>query len=271
MPATPEEMLRDGDPAGALAALTEAVRARPADARLRVFLFQLLCVLGDWERALRQLKVSAELDAAAIPMAQTYREAIACELLRGRVFEGRAEPVVLGEPEAWVALLVRALGALAAGEPDRAAALRGQAFEEAPETRGELDGTPFAWIADADMRLGPVLEVIVAGRYYWLPFASVASLELDEPADLRDAVWTAAELTLRGGGRMPALIPTRYPGTTERGGPEARLARATSWEDAGGGAHLGVGQRMLVTDAAEVALMDLRQLHVMPSPVAADG
>ena len=49
------ELLQAADPAGALQALSEEVRARPGDARLRVFMAQLLCVLGQWERALNQL------------------------------------------------------------------------------------------------------------------------------------------------------------------------------------------------------------------------
>ena len=52
-----EQSLRNGDPAEALVRLQEDVRANPADAKLRVFLFQLLCVVGQWERALNQLTV----------------------------------------------------------------------------------------------------------------------------------------------------------------------------------------------------------------------
>ena len=55
-----EQSLKDGDPAAALAQLQEQVRANPADPKLRVFLFQLLCVLGQWDRALNQLNVAAE-------------------------------------------------------------------------------------------------------------------------------------------------------------------------------------------------------------------
>ena len=61
--AAAEDALRGGDPGGALALLQAEVRNKPADASLRVFLFQLLCVLGQWERALNQLKVAADLDA----------------------------------------------------------------------------------------------------------------------------------------------------------------------------------------------------------------
>ena len=74
-------LLAAGDPAGALQALQQQVRANAADAKLRVFLFQLLCVLGQWPRALDQLKVCGELDAGTLAMVNTYRAAIHCDLL----------------------------------------------------------------------------------------------------------------------------------------------------------------------------------------------
>ena len=49
------ELLRAGEPAQALAALQDLVRGDPSNAEKRVFLFQLLSVLGQWERAARQL------------------------------------------------------------------------------------------------------------------------------------------------------------------------------------------------------------------------
>jgi len=45
--AAAELSLRNGDVAAALAQLQDEVRAKPADAALRVFLFQLLCVRGE--------------------------------------------------------------------------------------------------------------------------------------------------------------------------------------------------------------------------------
>ena len=40
------------------------------------------------------------------------------------------------------------------------------AFQAAPESEGSLNDTPCAWIADADPRLGPVLEVFVNGTLH---------------------------------------------------------------------------------------------------------
>src|ERR1700722_15607464 len=115
-----EQSLKSGDPMAALAQLQEDVRARPADAKLRVFLFQLLCVLGQWERALNQLKVASNLDPIALAMAQGYGEAVRCEAIRRDVFEGKKSPMVLGQPDQWLALLIESLLRAGRGEGGQA-------------------------------------------------------------------------------------------------------------------------------------------------------
>lgn len=254
-----EQALRDGDPAAAVKLLQEQVRAKPADAKLRVFLFQLLCVQGQWDRALNQLTVSAEMDAAALPMAQAYRECIQCERLREEVFAGRKAPLLFGEPETWLALLIEALLREGRGDHDDAARLREQAFEQAPSTPGTVDGKAFEWIADADMRLGPVLEAVVNGRYYWIPFSRLASITVEEPSDLRDRVWMPSTLKFSNGGEVVAFLPTRYAGT-DLADPQLALARRTDWTEAAPGVYLGRGQRMLTTDQGDLALMDMRSV-----------
>lgn len=252
--------LRAGDPEGALAALQAGVRSNPSDARLRIFLFQLLAVLGNWERALNQLNVAAELDRAALGMAQMYRVALQCESLRNEVFAGRKSPMVFGQPEPWLALLIEALLVTGQGQPDAAVALREQAFEQAPGNAGSLDGQAFEWIADADMRLGPVCEAVINGRYYWLPFANLLRLEIDAPADLRDCVWMPAHFQFVNGGEAVGVIPTRYPGSESSPDGLIRLARKTDWVEIAAGVFQGLGQRMLITQAGEFALMDVRQI-----------
>lgn len=265
------ELLKGGDLDGALAALQAEVRAKPADGKLRIFLFQLLCVMGDWKRAITQLKVSAELDAAATAMAQTYREGIVCEVYRDRVFAGEKEPLIFGEPQEWVALLIESLKVLAAGRPADAAALRDRAFELAPSVGGTLNGERFEWIADADMRLGPILEAVVNGKYFWLPFNMIHKITAEAPRDLRDCVWTPVNIVLKNGGDVVALIPTRYAGTSDKGSPAEKLARATEWADAGGETFVGRGQRLLATDAGETAIMDLRELVIDLPPETGDA
>jgi type VI secretion system protein ImpE len=249
-----QQLVREGKLGASLAALQDAVRRDAGDVRLRIFLFQLLAVMGQWNRALNQLNVAGELDAATLPMVQTYRQAIQCEALRAEVFAGRRTPTVFGEPPPWLALLIEALRCDGA-EPARAAAAREQAFEAAPASAGSIDGTSFAWLADADMRLGPVLEAIVNGRYFWIPMCRIARIELEAPADLRDTVWTAASFTWANGASSVGLIPTRYPGTVATGDDKLLLARRTEWA----GEEV-LGQRMLVSDVGDFPLMNAREV-----------
>lgn len=261
---TAEQCLREGDPAAALARLQEEVRAKPSDAKLRVFLFQLLCVLGQWERALNQLAVASGLDAAALPMAQTYGEAVRCEAMRREVFAGRKAPLVFGQPEQWLALLVESLLVAGQGEAERSERLRLAAFEEAPATAGAVNEQPFEWIADADSRIGPVLEAVINGRYYWVPFARLRQVTVEQPADLRDVVWMPAHLQFENGGDTVALLPTRYPGSEASTDGLLQLSRKTVWEEVAADHHRGLGQRVLATDAADVPLMDVRTITLAP-------
>jgi len=257
-----EAALLEGDPARALAELQDAVRAAPADPKLRVFLFQLLCVLGQWERALTQLDLCAQMDAAALPMRETYRDAIRCELLRAEVFRGNKSPMLFGEPEGWMAKLVESLIRSGRGEDGAASQLRDEAFEEAPAVAGSVNGERFEWIADADMRLGPVLEAVINGRYYWVPFARLAGVRVEAPTDLRDAVWLPAQLTSANGGEFVALLPVRYPGSERAEDGLIALARKTVWHEARPGVYEGQGQRVLTTDAIEVPLLQLRDIVI---------
>src|SRR5262245_28750585 len=93
-----EELFAAADLSGCLAQLQSDVRRQPAVGKLRVFLAQLLMVTGDWDRALNQLSVAAELDAGALPMLHAYSAAIQCERLRAQVFSGQRSPLVFGEP-----------------------------------------------------------------------------------------------------------------------------------------------------------------------------
>jgi len=255
-----EQALRDGDPAAALALLQADVRAKSADPKLRVFLFQLLVVLGQWDRAKTQLDVAASLDPAAIAMAQMYGDALHCEALRAHVFAGKKTPMLFGEPEPWLAFLIEALLREGRGEAADAKKLRDRAFDEAPASSGKLDGKPFAWIADADMRLGPVLEAIVNGRYYWVPFARLSRVTIEAPADLRDIVWIPAHLFFENGGEAVALIPSRYPGSEASADGSLVLARRTEWSEPAPEFFVGLGQRILATDAGETPLLDVREI-----------
>ncbi|MBK8096563.1 MAG: virulence protein SciE type [Planctomycetes bacterium] len=274
---TAEQTLLAGDPAKALSELQQRIREEPAVARHRVFLFQLLSVLGQWDRARTQLDVLRDLDPATVPMVKTYREVLRCEVLRAEVFAGKRTPLLFGEPAQWAAELVSALKLAAEGKVAESQALRARALEAAPATPGTLtlsvkahgggahkdESQPFEWIADADSRLGPMLEAVVNGKYYWVPFTAIAELRLEKPTDLRDFVWMPASCRWTNGGEAVALLPARYPGS-ERATAALQLGRATEWQDLGHDLFAGSGQKLLATDNGEWGLQDVRAVRLRP-------
>lgn len=259
---TAEELFRAGDLQACRTELQNQVRRQPADPKLRIFLAQLLMVTGDWDRAINQLGVAAELDAAALPMKHTYTAAIQCERLRAAVFAGNKSPLVLGDPPAWIASLLQALALNGQNRPREAEELRAQALEAAPATPGAVNGVAFDWIADADSRLGPVLEVLLNGAYYWVPFERIRRIELEKPVDIRDLVWLPAQFTWSNEGEALGLIPVRYPGSEQAGEDALRLARKTQWAELCEGAFAGLGQRVFTTSGDELGLLEVREISL---------
>jgi type VI secretion system protein ImpE len=266
-----QNLIAGGDPTAALAALQDEVRGRANDARLRIFLFQLLAVLGQWQRALAQLEVCGELDAGALAMVASYREAVQCEAVREAVFQGKTLPHVFGRPQEWVAWLAEALQAEGRGDLAVAARLRSQALEAAPATPGSLNGQPFEWIADGDSRLGPVLEGVINGRYCWVPFSALAKVVIEKPVDLRDLVWVPAQLTFPNGGATVAFLPVRYVGSAQSGDAALQLARRTEWIELSPDQYRGLGQRLLTTSDTELGLLETREILLSSRAEADDG
>lgn len=252
----------------ALASLQEGVRGNPADPKLRTFLFQLLCVMGQWERASTQLKVLADMGTETKMLASIFHPVMNCEVLRRDVFEGKRTPIIFGEPEEWMGWVVQANELSAKGQFQAAQELRDKAFEAAPTTPGLLNGLPFEWIADADPRLGPMLEVILEGHYYWVPFCRIKKLHVEAPTDLRDLVWAPAQFLWSNGGDATGHIPTRYAGTESSPDGQLRMARKTDWIERTEGFSVGLGQRLFATNESEHPVLECRDIDITAPPAA---
>ncbi len=255
-----DALLRDGDLAGARKALVEIVRSRPSDEQARMFLFQLLAVAGEWDKAKSQLEALAQLSPQAQMLTVTYGQTIAAEALRARVFSGEEAITLLHDADGWAAGLPAAIQAFAKGDTAAGEAARDAAFDAAPDTPGTLNGIAFDWICDVDARFGPTFECILGGRYGLIPFSALERIESSGPADLRDIVWYPVQVAFRSGQSAAAFLPARYPGTEGSAVDLEKLARATSWQDASGG-EIGSGQHLWsLSDGDDVGLLSLTVL-----------
>lgn len=265
--------LKTGQLDECMEALKNEVRQAPSDPQKRVFLFQLYSINGEWDKALTQLNVARDLDPQNKAMAETYQEVLRCEGLRDAVFQGLRSPTILGEPPEWMAKLMQSMVHFAKGDFTAFSDLQGEAFENAEASSGSLwlfdgdeEGQKFDWIADSDMRLGPILEAVVNGRYYWIPFSNIKSIELEQPVDLRDLVWTPATFCWANDGQAVGFIPTRYPGSADSNDNDIRLARKTEWASPAADIYAGLGLRSFTTDVDEIPLTTIRRI-VFDSPL----
>lgn len=253
-------LLVDGNPAEALELLQSHVRQHPEDAESRVFLFQLLCIQGNWKRALGQLEALVQLNSQATLMVQAYRALIQCEILREAVFAGLKTPLILGKPEPWLASLLDSI----VGHSKGHFAARRQALEMAPASSGCINDHAFEWISDADTRLGPCFELVIDGKYYWAPATSLRSLRFELPADLRDLVWAPCQVTLASSAEIGGFMPVRYPLGAPPLDGGLLLARETRWQGDEEWPS-GQGQRMLATSGGDFALLDCREILINPA------
>jgi type VI secretion system protein ImpE len=234
----------------ALSSLVATVRAQPANQQARMFLFQLLCVDAQWDKAQAQVRTLAQLSPEAQMLATAYSQTIAGEVARAACFAGRGKASLLVDPQGWAADLVAAIEAEAAGDVARGVQLRSDAFDRCPPIAGTVDGMPFEALFDGDMRFGPTLEAIVADRWGLIPFSAIEEIVTAGPVDLRDLVWLPAEIRFREGPSLAAMLPVRYPGVERETDVELRLARRTEWRETPYAVH-GAGQRMWTTDAGD--------------------
>lgn len=256
-----DALLRQGDIDGARAALVEAVRANPADQRLRMFLFQLLAISGEWDKARNQLQALVQLSPEAQMLGVTYNQAIDAEKQRAAVFAGTADAPLLAGEGGWAEGVAQALRLFGADKTGEAEALRDAAFDAAPEMPGACDGRRFEWIADCDSRFGPTFEVILGGRYGLVPFDAVKLIESTGPEDLRDTIWYPVEIEFANGHSAAAFLPARYPGTESAASGLERLGRVTEWTGRSWGEQ-GSGQRLwALSDGSDCSILEFRRIE----------
>jgi type VI secretion system protein ImpE len=241
------------------------VQSRPSDMAARSALWQVFAARGEFDRA------QAQLDAMVVIDGSWAREATACggllqaEAQRLRVLGGAEPPVCMGDPPPWLADMVAGLS-LAAGSAsaDRraAAALLHRAQLSSPACVGSANGQPLSWLCDGDARLGPCLEVVVQGRYFWVPWSRVRALNTRPPTEIRDRLWLHALVTLEDELSIEAFLPARYPAP---GNDAEHLGQRTEWHllaDDVKDVYVGRGQKTLLADSGEWGLLELRELRL---------
>jgi type VI secretion system protein ImpE len=234
---TTQELLSAGELQEAIRSLSAELRDHPSDLKRRTFLFELLCFAGDYSRAEKHLSVLADRSPESNTGAILYRSALRAERARQLFFESgqyRSSDAALNA---------------ASAEP----------------CSGTLNGTPFESIEDIDPRVGPRLEVFLAGEYMWMPFAGIGELTIDPPRKLRDTLWANGSIiaseSLNSNDFGVVLLPVLYPFSWKHPDQKVRLGRETvSGADSAEG-EVPFGQKLLLVDGENIVpFLEVRSL-----------
>jgi type VI secretion system protein ImpE len=227
-------------------------------------LFELLCFAGDYQRADRQLEIIGHQSAKTEIGVQAYRNILAAEKARQRLFSEGLRPHFLLSPPSYTHYHLEAINRLRENRPSEARVLLEESANGRPSCGGRVDGQPFADLQDSDSLLAPFLEVIVHDNYTWLPFAQLKRLQVTPPKRLRDLLWAQATLETVNGPAGEVFIPVLYAGSSAHADDQIRLGRKTDWQPLGEGLSQGVGQRLLLVDDEERAILEVRDLEFEP-------
>ncbi|HTO88047.1 MAG TPA: type VI secretion system accessory protein TagJ [Thermoanaerobaculia bacterium] len=258
---TPKELLDAGRLDTAIEALTQEVKANPADVTRRIFLFELLCFAGQWDRAEKQIDVLGSESAQASLAVQVYKSNVAAEKQRVKLYREGAAPHFLNEPPAYADMQVEGIRKLASGDAAAARELFDRAEDERPSVAGTWNGKAFLDFRDYDDAIGGMLELIVKDKYAWLPFEQIRSIEMRPPSKLRDLLWIPTRIEALDGTIGEVFVPALYAGTSQGENDSARLGRMTDWKEIGEGLYAGVGQRLFLVDDSDEPVLELRKIE----------
>ncbi len=203
------------------------LRKQPGDTKRRIFLFELLCFAGEYDRASKQLDVLASGGKDAESGAMLYRAALHAQRTREEMFAKNQLPL----------------------------------STSLPPSSGICDGTAFQDFVDEDDRIGSNLEVFIAGSYTWIPFHYIERVDVEPPTRLRDLLWAPAILHTTKDFRLQdlgqVLLPVLAPLSWKHADDEVRLGRASVWME---NEAAPAGQKLFLADEEAIPILQIREL-----------
>lgn len=259
---TPSELYQAGQLTAAIDAALADVKQHPTDTQRRGLLCELLCCAGQWERADRQLDTITQQQPKTAVALTEFRQLIRAELARKEFFEEGRVPEFVAEPSPVLQLHLRASIAIRENRQAEAAELLAQADQMRFRPRGTCDGQAFDDLRDLDDLTSSFCEVLTtAGKYYWVPWETIESIEFQKPENPRDLLWRRAQIVVTGGPEGVVFVPALYPLSPPSDDEQFRLGRRTDWRGQPGEPIRGVGLRMLLVGEHDLTILQINELQ----------
>jgi type VI secretion system protein ImpE len=259
------ELYESGELAQAIDAGLTEVKSKPTDVTARYRLVLLLCYNGELERADRQLTILSTQHPEAAVGTALLRQLIRAEQSRLEFHSMGRVPEFMAEPNDLMKLHLKASICIREGESEEASKLLGQAEECRPRRSGDCDGNAFDDCRELDDLFAPILEVLTStGKYYWIPWSDVVSVEFQKPECLADLLWRPMQLDIRNQSPGAVYCPTVYVGSAQADDEALRLGRKTEWVGLDQPPVRGLGQKMLLLGEEAKSILDIGRLKFNP-------
>ncbi len=256
------EFYQAGQLDNAIKAIVDEVKKNPTDTNRRGFLSELLLISREWDRADKQLDMIGHQSPDAMMGIMMWRQIIRAGQSRDQFLTKGRVPEVLEVPDDLVQNYLKAAVLLSDGQTKKAATLLEAAEEGRQPLSGELDGERFSDFRDLDDRMPGVLEVFTCnGKYYWIPWSRVISLDFFTPESALDLVYRRAHLEINGDGPDGEVyIPAVYMPVPEEDREATLLGRSTDWLGEDGEPTMGAGQKMFYVGEQAKTILEMQRL-----------
>ena len=260
---TAHDLYQQGDLEQAIQAMNDEVRANPADPDRRSFLADLLCIVGNFDRADLQLDAITKILPKALPTVSLTRQLVRAEQWRQQSFSEGRLPEFVSEPSEHMRLYLRALVEMREDHGAAAAELLAEAEEQRPAFAGTRDGQAFEDFRDCDDACAGFFEVLTStGKYYWIPTERVSSLSLRPIERPRDLLWRRAGMQVAGGPDGEVYLPLIY--TPAPSTDAERMGRVTEWSDSS--PVRGRGLRTFLVGEEPLTLLEMEEVEFHGAP-----
>ncbi len=250
-----------GNLSGAVEAALSVVKKNPTDVKARIFLFELACFTGEWERAEKQLDVIGMQDTNAMIGSLIFRQNLKAERDRLKLFSDSLKPEFIMSPPDYVVGLLMANNRLREGNAAEARKLLDEVEEQRPAFSCKINGEEASDFRDYNDLTNCIFEVIVKDTYVWLPMEHVEKIEFIAPKSLRDLFWIQAKVETINGTNGEMFFPALYANSFKSDNDQIRLGRMTDWRDAGEEIFIGEGMRMFWSDGKDKPILELNEIE----------
>lgn len=250
-----------GNLSGAVESALNLVKTNPTNEAGRIFLFELSCFSGDWERAERQLEVIGHQDVNAMIGSKIYQGNFKAERDRLKFFSDGQPPEFMTPKPAYLDDLMAANNRLREGNDLEARALLDQVEENRPAFKVSINGEGFSDFRDYNDPTMCVFEVLLRDSYMWIPFEQIQKIELFKPKSLRDLYWIQANVELINGTSGEMFLPALYANSWKSPNDQVRLGRMTDWRSMGSDVYLGEGMKLFWMDGKDRSILDLQTIE----------